>query len=103
MYFAPPRLVDDLNAELGCHRVDIGNAEVNEGVGSSITAVLREEQAGCSIACERDERWKRRLKVVFPFLHKAQALVPRRGTPSIAHAQNRNRLVRHRARLPDPA
>jgi RES domain-containing protein len=102
VYLTTPRLVDDCSVELTRDGVDIGHAEVHERVGLSIASVLRKEQSGCAVTCEGHESWERRLEVVFPLLHETKALVPSNGAGRVAYTKNRDRLVPHAHRMPDP-
>jgi hypothetical protein len=87
------------DTELFGHRFNVVDVEMKEGVGPSITLVLRKVDSN-SPSGHRHEPGKPRFKLVLPLFRKAQPRVPRNRACSILDPENRNYLFFHDTRLP---
>src|SRR5580704_18462437 len=66
----------DCNPELLGNRFNVGDVEMDEGVGPRVALVLGKIDTNPSSG-HRDEPWKPRLKLVLPLFREAQPGVPR--------------------------
>ena len=67
---------------------------MDQGVGSSVTLVLREIEADLP-AGHGDEPRQAWLELMLPFLSEAEALVPRNGATGVLDIQHRHNLLVH--------
>jgi hypothetical protein len=86
------------NAELLRDAVDVIDVEMNQGVRSRVTLVLREVEVDVS-SCNGDEPRKAGLELMLPFLFEPEPLVPGDSARRGLSVENRNDLLVHAAEI----
>jgi hypothetical protein len=85
-------------AELLGDAVDVVDVEMNEGVRSRVTLVLREVEVDVS-SCDGNEPRKAGLELMLPFLFEPEPLVPGDSARRVLGVENRNNLLVHAAEI----
>jgi hypothetical protein len=85
-------------AELLGDAVDVIDVEMNEGVRSRVTLVLREVEVDVS-SCDGNEPRKAGLELMLPFLFEPEPLVPGDSARRVLGVEDRNNLLVHAAEI----
>jgi hypothetical protein len=85
-------------AELLGDAVDVIDVEMDEGVRSCVTLVLREVDVDVS-SCNGDEPREAGLELMLPFLPEPESLVPGDSARRVLNVENGNDLLAHAAEI----
>jgi serine/threonine-protein kinase RsbW len=96
-----PWLFDDRNTELRSDGRNVGNTDIDEPVGWSVSNVFGEKHPRPLIAHQREEGGKGGLESVLPLPLESQPFVPDEGTVSVDDPQHRDRFAWHGHTLPE--
>jgi hypothetical protein len=86
------------NAELLGDTVDVIDVQMDEGVRSCVTLVLREVNTDVS-SSDGNEPRKAGFELMLPFLAEPESLVPLDSACGVLNMENRNDLLAHAAEL----
>jgi hypothetical protein len=86
------------NAELLGDAIDVNDVEMDEGIRSRVTRVLREVDVNVS-SCNGNEPRKVGLELMLPLLPESEPLVPGNSARRVLNVENRNDLLVHAAEI----